>query len=508
MLSSLWRLGFLRLSVSQILRLVYSWWLYKPGYAFLARVAAIRWGSHLALSDEKGALSFTELHEKSLALAAYLLFQHGVKPSSRVALIAKNDRDFVLAMLALSRLGAHILPLGPHLPLKVLQGHLQRQNIDTILTPAELKAFTSETDQQWLTLPKTIPVPTGELPRSHGGGELIVLTSGSSGVSKGIRRNPKLSEVMPIFSTLLQALPLKLHQPVILAIPLYHGYGLAALAMSLALGSPLHLRQHYDIAPMLQNIPFKAPPFLISIPTLLKRWLDTPTPEPHRTFQAIITGSAPLPPDLCRELCVRLGPILYNLYGSTEGGLIALATPSVLAQAPGCVGLALQSNQVRLIDSKGQASKMGQILVKGPFALPSQPDGWRATGDLGSFDSYGYLHVHGRIDSMIVSGGENVYPHEVENMLRQHPDVNDCATLAVSDSEFGQRLVAVLEEPPHKSLDLASVRAWLKERLERYKIPKDMIVVPCLPRNALGKIDQNELRRQIGWSESSNDTNR
>ncbi len=203
----------------------------------------------------------------------------------------------------------------------------------------------------------------------------------------------------------------------------------------------------------------------------------------------MITGSAPLDADLCRRLLEHLGPILFNLYGSSEAGLVALATPAMLEQAPGSVGRPLPGNQVRLVEPGGR------ILVRGPLVLQPGPDGWRDTGDLGRWDPAGNLYVVGRADSMVVSGGENVFPHEIEEVLLSHPQVHEASLVVVPDDEFGQRMLAGLVAQPDLSLE--ELRDWLRQRLERCKMPRHITMLTQLPRNPLGKINRAELRHLL-----------
>jgi acyl-CoA synthetase (AMP-forming)/AMP-acid ligase II len=249
------------------------------------------------------------------------------------------------------------------------------------------------------------------------------------------------------------------------------------------------------VAPLLARLPEGAPPaVLISIPTLLGRWLgDTAAPvAPMPALAAVITGSAPLAPDLCRRLLDRLGPRLFNLYGSTEAGIIALATPEELLQAPGTVGRPLLGNRVRI------APGTTEIQVQGPMVVAAPANHWYGTGDVGRLDGEGRLFVCGRLDAMVVSGGENVYPQETESALLEHPDVADAVVVAVDDPEFGQALMGWVAPNPGIALDGTVLRAWLRQRLERCKLPREIKVATAIPRNALGKVDQLALRALKG----------
>lgn len=484
---ALWGSGLFRLSLCEIAAIGRAWWRCRNSFAFLSEVAAIRFGSRLALWDDRGSLTFDELHEQSLSLATHLAQDYGVRPGRQVALAGGNGRGFVLGLLACTRLGADVLPMAPELPPMVTETILRRQGISVLLKDTELEGLLG------VSAGRTALAPVKR------GGELVVLTSGSSGVSKGIRRRPTLGQLLPLVSGLLEALPITLHRPTVLAIPLYHGYGLATLAMTLALGAPLHTGRRYDVTSLMERQAGQEPPLLITVPTLLSRWLQKRAGVSHPA--AIITGSAPLPAELCQQLLQELGPVLFNLYGSTEAGLISLASPQTLRAAPGSVGSPLPGNQVRLVDESERdvpPGKLGRILVKGPFALPSREDGWRDTGDLGRLDRDGRLFVCGRADAMIVSGGENVYPHELEETLASHLLVREAAVLVVDDAEFGKRLAAVVRLRPEARIGVDELRDWLRQRLERHKLPRELHIVAELPKNALGKVDKPALERLFG----------
>lgn len=488
LLRSLWRSGLLSLRWSELPALGRAWWKCRAGYAFLAEAAAIRWPARLALRDEEGPLTFAQLHQQSLALAGRLQAEAGLGAGAQVGLLAANHRGFVLGLLACTRLGVDVLPLNPDLPPRVLEQLLSRQGIEGLLCDRDLPG----PFLHWPWLCHDLPARDESLPNLKKGGELVVLTSGTSGIAKGVRRRPALGDLLPLAAGLLDSLQLTVHRPAVLAIPLYHGYGLAALAMALALGSPLHMARRYEITPLMDRLESGERPLLISVPTLLKRWLAA---GGKGRPVAVITGSAPLDSELCVRLLEHLGPVLFNLYGSSEAGLISLALPEELRRAPGSVGRPLPGNTVRLVDVEDRPvspGEVGRILARGPFVLPQRPDGWRDTGDLGRQEGE-ILFVCGRADAMIVSGGENVYPHEVEALLLSHPEVEDAVVWAVSDEQFGRRLAAAVTA----RIEVEALRAWLKERLERHKMPRDLHALDKIPRGSLGKVDRVELERRL-----------
>ena len=456
----------------------------------------------MALQDEEGCLTYAQLWEQAQSWARSLQRRHDVSSGSQVAIVCRNNRGFVLSLLAVTRLGGDVLPLGPDTPGPILAKILQRQGITLVLHDVELTDLVTEWAPQ---LPRQevstfVPLNSGPLARVGKPGQLITLTSGSTGIAKGIRRRPTLSQTLPATAGLLEALPFQLHRPFLLAIPLYHGYGVATLAVSLALGAPLHLARRYEIALLLEQTVGDSDGILVTVPTLLLRWLRRGVDGESLRLSAIITGSAPLSAELCSAVTEKTGPILFNLYGSSEAGLISLATPLALAVAPGTVGRPLPGNRLRLLDSSGaevEPGAIGEISVGGPLVLGTDQEGWRKTGDLGRLDGNGNLHVCGRADSMLVCGGENVFPHEVESEILSHPQVSQAAILVVEDEEFAHRMLAAVVLKADSSLEPKELKKWLTQRIERHKIPKEIINVNTIPQNALGKVDRVGLAKVL-----------
>lgn len=421
----------------------------------------------------------------------------------RVALLSRNHRSFVISLLATGRLGCDVLPLGTDSPATVLTKLLAQQRIELVVHDTEFAPLLACalgkqqcTDIQDLLKQRV----AGELPRLRRAGNLLVLTSGSTGLAKGVRRKPALTQILPPMAGLLEALPLHLHRPIVLAIPLYHGYGLTSLALSLALAAPLHLARRPDIAPLLASVPSGPLPMLVSVPTLLQRWLRTAQVAGQQRLAAIISGSAPLDAALCTALLDAFGPVLFNFYGSTEAGIVAMALPADLMAAPGCVGRPLPATLLRLQDADGFPSapgSTGHIQVRGPFVLRPHAMGWLNTGDLGRLDALGRLFLCGRADEMIISGGENVYPQETESALAAHPALADVAVLVVADAEFGQRIAAFAVPVVPIAVNAAELQGWLREHLPRYKLPREIHLIQQIPRNALGKVDRAQLAAEL-----------
>jgi fatty-acyl-CoA synthase len=289
--------------------------------------------------------------------------------------------------------------------------------------------------------------------------------------------------------------------------PLFHGLGLLNSMLALFLGSPLVLSRRYDAAAALASIDRNRAGSVVAVPVMLQRMLDLGPAELAKhdlgSLRAVISGASALGPVLAERFIAQFGPVLCDAYGSSEIGIATIATSADLLAAPGTVGRPCLGSSVRILGDDDQVLATGETgrifagggLVFGGYSDGSSKtvvDGRMSTGDLGHLDESGRLFVDGREDDMIVSGGENVYPVEVEDCLMSHPAVVEAAVVGVPDEEFGQRLVAyvVLRSPAESAELIEHVRV----KLARYKAPREVVRVEDLPRNATGKVLRGRLK--------------
>ena len=282
--------------------------------------------------------------------------------------------------------------------------------------------------------------------------------------------------------------------------PLFHAWGLAQLTIAAATASTAVLVRRFDVGDTLDAVEAERAQVLAVVPVMLQRILADDTNDRDLSSLRIVacSGSA-LPAAVATAWMDRFGDNLYNLYGSTEVGQATLATPEDLRAAPGTAGRVIPGTVVEVVDDRGgrlSAGEIGLIVVgsDGQFTeytgggTKDRIRGLMSSGDVGHFDDEGRLFVTGRADDMIVSGGENVFPLEVEEILLSHPDVVDVMVVGVADDEFGQRLAAVVVCGPAGSVDADGIRSFVAARLARHKVPRDVNFVDELPRNATGKL--------------------
>jgi fatty-acyl-CoA synthase len=295
------------------------------------------------------------------------------------------------------------------------------------------------------------------------------------------------------------------------AAPLFHSWGFAHFTLGIGLTSTIVLRRKFDPEATLALTAQHQATALAVVPVMLQRILELGEEVISRydlsALRVIALSGSALSPSLSDKALEVFGPVLYNLYGSTEVAWAAIATPEDLAAAPGTVGRPPRGTVVKLLDEEGREvpqGETGRIFVANEMLFEGYTgggtkdvvDGLMATGDVGHFDEDGRLFVDGRDDDMIVSGGENVFPQEVEELLHRHEAVGDAAVVGVPDDEWGQRLRAVVVKRKGKQLSEDQVRSYVKEHLARYKVPRDVDFVDELPRNATGKVLKRELRDQ------------
>jgi acyl-CoA synthetase (AMP-forming)/AMP-acid ligase II len=272
------------------------------------------------------------------------------------------------------------------------------------------------------------------------------------------------------------------------------------ILLGVVLGRTLYVTERFQAARACTLIATHRISAVIVVPLMLQRMLNHDS-RALESLRCIICGSAPLSPTLATATLTQLGPILFNLYGSSEAGFSLLATPELLGRKPDFIGQPIQGVQAKVVDQRGAvvpSAVIGELQIRSAWSAGRQ---WVATGDLACQDADGDFRLCGRVDEMIVSGGENVYPVEVEAILAAHPAVEAVAVVGVPDADFGQRLQAFIVCRPHtalnetldEELDEATLLAWLKPKVARYQVPAKICFRSALPYTALGKVNRRAL---------------
>jgi acyl-CoA synthetase (AMP-forming)/AMP-acid ligase II len=493
--------------------------------------AAARHPDRLALVDERGALSFAQVNRRTNALA-HELRKAGISEGDGVAIMCRNHRGFIEATVACSKLGAGALYLNTAFAGPQIADVLAREDPMAVVYDEEFSALVSAGAAGRLRF-LAWPEPSLADPRVAAGeaeptleeliargddseltpplekGRVVILTSGTTGTPKGAAR-PQSDSVEPA-AALFSKIPLKARETTMIAAPMFHSWGYAHFLLSLPLLSTLVLRRKFDPEETLRAVSQHQATALVVVPVMLQRILELP-PETIARYdvsclRAIAVSGSALPGELATRVMDTFGDVLYNLYGSTEVAWATIATPADLRAAPGTAGRSPLGTVVKLLDEHGNEvpqGEVGRIFVANEFQFEGYTDGggkeiiggMMRTGDVGRMDADGRLFVEGRDDEMIVSGGENVFPREVEDLLADHEEIEEVAVVGVEDNEFGQRLKAFVVPRGGAMLTAQAVQDYVKENLARFKVPRDVVFVDELPRNATGKILKRELRTQ------------
>lgn len=477
--------------------------LFSPGNLLAVVGAAARSGVNLVtlvrvgarvspggtIDDGRERVSYDALADQAEWIAAALQTEHGVGRGTPVAIAGPNGLGFVRALLALSRLGARAVLLNPGLPSAQIDRILGLHGISLLMvTQMEFTAtgaiLTIDPDEMWRSLAgSSIDLPRGS------SGEIVVLTGGTTGLPKPAARTVGPGSVLRLFLHLIAALRLEQRRAVFVAVPLFHGFGLSAMIVALALGRTVYLRPGFEAASAAALIDAERIDTLVVVPTMLRRLLSVSALlDPLR---CVVSGGASLGVDLVHDARARLGEVLFNLYGTSEAGLSVLANPADLAAAPGTIGRPIWGAEIRLGDEAAPGDD-GVLRVRN--AASTTHGGWISTGDLAHRDGAGRLFIRGRTDDMIVSGGENVAPWELETVLATHPQVAEAVAVGVADHEFGQRLVAIVVLHSGAGIEADALLGWLAGKVARHQIPRDLTVRDTLPLTAVGKVDRRALR--------------
>jgi fatty-acyl-CoA synthase len=476
--------------------------------------AAIRHPDRIGLVDERGSLTYRELDERSNALANAWL-ERGLRAGDSVAILARNHRGFLEATVAAGKGGARIVLLNTDFAGPQLRQVSEREGTDLLVHDEEFGALTAGLDPRlgrwraWAERPgeDTLEalIARGDRstpPKPERAPKLVVLTSGTTGTPKGAPRGEPRS-LIPV-GGLLSKVPFRAGETTECCVPMFHSLGFAHALLAFTFGSTLIVRRRFDPAATLESLRRHRASAMIVVPVMLRRLLDhgpVDVPAPRIIF---VAGSQ-LGAALCTRALEAFGPVVYNLYGSTEVAYATIATPADLRIEPGCVGGVVRGATVRILDQHGTELPPGQpgrIFVGNSFQFEGYTGGGTketnrglmASGDVGHFDAAHRLFIDGRDDEMIVSGGENLFPAEVEELLERHPDIVEAAAIGVPDPEFGQRLRAYVVAEDGAVLTERDVQDHVRANLARFKIPREIVFLRELPRNPTGKV----LTRQLG----------
>lgn len=536
-------------AMGKALKYIYQWEFLPAG---LLALGSARDPYHTAVIDDAGSITYAELHDQTNLLAK-ALYRTGVRERDKVGVLSRNHRGFVMALCAHGRLGTDIVLLNTGSSANQTRAVIKEQKLDLLFIDEEFipllpkdfdqcpviinweenhttaavppeddedesveyaanVAEASELDDHatrnpdWPTLTQVLrSTPHDQkIPTRPRRGRTIILTSGTTGTPKGARR-PEPRTYLPA-SSIMSRIPLKHHRGYYVAAPMFHTWGFAQIQLGLALRSTLILQRKFSPRAAVKLIEANRPHAIAIVPTMLRRLL-TAVPENFDPGTKVITacGEA-LPPAVIEESNKKFGNILYNLYGSTEVSWASIAKPEELAEHPTTAGKPPMATVLKIFGDDGKELPEGEVgrifvgndmLFEGytrPGVDKETIQGLVATGDLGYYQD-GLLYIAGRSDDMIVSGGENVFPQETEDVLYGLSEVEEVHVHGVDDEDFGQSLCAyvVLKEGQDEDEFTDKAKALVKDKLARYNVPRNYVFMDELPRNAVGKVVPRDL---------------
>ena len=485
-----------------------------------AAANAISVPDRVAIIDEAGSLTWERTHRRSNALARALR-DEGVEMGDGVAILCRNHRYFIEATMACAKLGAVALYLNTAFAGPQLADVLEREKPAALIYDQEFTDLLSSatgsvrrivgweekegTDET--TLEQLISRSHGEdlePPSEHG--RYIILTSGTTGTPKGAQRSEP--EGLGSLAALFSKIPRRYGETAMIAAPLFHSWGFLHFMLSLPTAATMVLRPKFDPEDTLRATAEHRARVLAVVPVMMQRILALPDEVKRRydlsALEVTAASGSALPGDLATRWMDEFGDNLYNLYGSTEVAWATIATPEDMRAAPGTAGRPPRGTVIRIVDEDGNdvpPGETGRIFIGNQLAFEGYTGGGDkehlgdllSSGDVGHFDEEGRLFIDGRDDEMIVSGGENVFPREVEDLLADHDAVADAAAIGVDDEQFGQRLRAFVVKADGADTSEDELKDYVKANLARYKVPREIVFVDELPRNATGKVLKREL---------------
>ncbi|MBV8085672.1 MAG: AMP-binding protein [Chloroflexi bacterium] len=472
----------------------------------------------------------------------------GLQPGGVVAILMRNDVPFFEAVRAAELLGSYALPVNWHLPpsevaailadcgAPVLVGHadlLRRHSL-----PPSMHAFGVDTPPEVATVYR-VPAADCTLPADCSSWDGLIAanapledaapagtigsmfySSGTTGLPKAIRRLPRTAEQTAAYGRLArQVYGIEPGMVTVAAGPLYHSAPFFHATQAVKAGGTVILQPRFDARGLLELVERHHVTNLLVVPTMLTRLLLLPQEERTRydlsSLRHVVHGAAPMPPDVKRRTIKWLGPIIWEYYGCSESGIVTACSSEEWLAHPGSVGRAVAGSTVRVVRDNGDDAAPGEwgtILVRNPaagdFDYPgneaeereTKRDGLVCCGDVGHFDAGGYLYLDDRQKDMVISGGVNLFPAEIERAVMELPGVADVAVFGIPDADYGEALAAILEPAPGATLSPAAIREFLHQRLGGgLKVPRLIELRPNLPRDDAGKLRKRELRAPY-WS--------
>jgi acyl-CoA synthetase (AMP-forming)/AMP-acid ligase II len=459
------------------------------------------------IADASTSLSNRNFQLRVLA-AAGAFADLGVGVGDVVALMLPNQIEFVVAMFAAWRLGAAVTPINPGLTFKEASHQI---------TDSRAKLLVNSSGEPLMADVPTISAEVLQRGPHHCGQPvddptalaLLIYTSGTTGLPKGVMLDHANIDAMTEMGR--QALQVTAADHCLLVLPLFHVNGIVvSILLPLSSGGRVTLRRRFDVETFFNDVEQLRPTYFSAVPTIyaMLNALPAAVHPDTSSLRFGVCGAAPAPAELLKNFEARYAFPLIEGYGLSEGTCGSTINPIDGLRKPGSVGLPFPGQRIAIADARGMhlpPGATGEVLVQGPNVMrgylgkPEETaktviDGWLHTGDIGRIDADGYLSIVGRLKEMIIRGGENIYPKEIEDVLHEFPGVLEAAVVGAPHETFGEIVVAYVAFRPGATSTPDVLSEHCADRLTRYKRPATILVVDSLPKNAMGKIDKPKLR--------------
>ena len=488
--------------------------------------AAQRCPDRPGLVDELGTLTWRQLDERINALAAALQDLPSGQPKV-VGIMCRNHRGFVEAVVAANRIGSDVVLLNTSFAGPAMADVVNREGVDAAIYDEEFtatvgRALADKPDatrivawtvgQHELTVEGLINDHAGQQPERTGRkGKMILLTSGTTGSPKGANQSGGSAGIGTL-KAILDRTPWRAEETIVIVAPMFHAWGFSQLIFAASMACTVVTRRKFDPEATLDLVDRHQATGLAVVPVMFDRIMDLPVEVRNRysgkSLRFAAASGSRMRPDVVTAFMDQFGDVIYNNYNATEAGMIATATPADLRAAPDTAGRPAGGTEIRILDPEFNelpTGEVGGIYVHNDTQFDGYTSGttkdfhagFMSSGDVGYLDEAGRLFVVGRDDEMIVSGGENVYPIEVEKTLAAHPEVAEAAVIGVADEQYGQRLAAFVVLEPGSSATTDTLKEHVRENLANYKVPREVSVLDELPRGSTGKVLRAELQSKV-----------
>ncbi|HEX2049143.1 MAG TPA: AMP-binding protein [Actinomycetota bacterium] len=496
----------------------------------VTQMNSIAVGNKTAIVDRSGTMTWRELDRRGNRVARALR-RMGLRGGDRVAILLRNSREFVEVVVGAQKVGLVACPMNTWAKPRELSATLENAHASVLFYDAK------HAEQVAAAAPDDLPLvvvgdgaagtryddfldgssdaPVPPFTRDPGSTRIVIHTSGTSGTPKGASRDDAAGGIRS-FAKLLDVLPYRRSDVVYVPAPMFHSFGYATFAFGAVVGATMVLPEKFDPERSLALIEEHRVTAASLVPVMIKRILDLDPGVKARydlsSLRIVVASGSAMSPKLRRAATELFGDVLYDLYGSTETGWVAIATPADIAAKPTSVGRAAPGIEIGVFAPGGERAAPGEpgelfvrsdLLFEGYTSGGSRPtrDGFVSIGDVGRVDEEGYIFVEGRADDMVVVGGENVYPIEIESLIESIDGVREAAVMGVEDEEYGEVLAAFVAG----SASPDDVVATCQRELASYKVPKRVEIVDELPRTATGKVLKRRLVERLDGAEPLDD---